>query len=104
LIRIRFVFSFVYFYIIPLSAFELNGSVEAPPLLQGVPLDVYQISSLSGFLLGPLTSADVTLLHFTRFKLEKRKAKIRRKGAREWERREGTTERKEDEVETSYEG
>lgn len=47
--------------------------------------DIHPISSLSGFLLEPLTSADVTLLHFSRFEWRNAKRRIRVKSVDEKE-------------------
>lgn len=82
---------------------ELNGSLESPPLLRGIPLDVYQISSLSGFLLRAFNFRGRNVITFYSFQTGETQSEDKGE-EQEWERRKGTTERKEDEVETSYEG
>lgn len=67
-----------------MNGYPRRGRLPSP---REIPLD--PISSLSGFLLGPLTSADVTLLHFSRFNWRNAKRRVRVRSARERERPRG---------------
>lgn len=95
----------MYFYIkVPLSAFassQLNGSLESPPLLRGVPLDVYQISSLSGFLLRAFNFRGRNVITFYSFQTgetqseDKGEEHVRVREARGYDRTKGRRSRNE---------